>query len=997
MGDQRKYDGLEIAIIGISGQFPGSPDHRAYWKHISEGKELLTTFTDDVLLKSGVPAEAIQSGQYVRTVGALENKDFFDRGFFNYSTEETAFMDPQIRLYHEQCWKALEDAGYAGQIAQTKIGVYSAASENDTWKAYTYMQSGQAGIDPLYLNMLASRQFVSSLVAYRLNLKGPAIYVDTACSSSLVAVHMASRSLLTRECDMALAGGISLKCQQQKGYYYKEGLIRSADGHCRTFDAAAGGTASGEGVGVVVLKRLSEAIQDKDHIYAIIKGSATNNDGNRKVGFTAPSVQGQAECISRALKTAKTPADTITYVEAHGTATRLGDPIEIKALNEAFATGGARKYCAIGSVKTNMGHLDAAAGIAGLIKATLALYHRQLPPTLHFSSPNPEIDFDGGPFFVNTSLRAWTGTHGAPLRAGVSSFGMGGTNAHVILEEAPPVSSRNAPGTHHLLTLSARTTGALERYVAQLQQFLETHPHVRPDDLAYTLQTGRKHFPYRKALVFRNQQELKRQLATAGAGKEAQQGETGKPVVFMFPGQGTQYVQMAKGLYTQYPVFRQHMDAGFSLIGEEYKQVLFGEDATAIQQTKYTQPLIFLLEYALAQLLLTAGIKPRYMIGHSIGEYVCACLDGVFSFEDALRLVVARGRLMNALPAGAMLSAAVSGEEAAAFLSPGLNIAAINGPQQTVFSGEQVVIDRLAEQLQFAGVVHTRLRTSHAFHSAMMDPILDAFREELQQVVFHQPVQTSFISNLSGRLILPEEAASPAYWVSHLRGCVQFAAGIATLLTLQPRAAYIEVGAGMVLGGLLKQVNAKERPFTVNLVRTANDSQDDELYLLTRLGQLWEAGVIIDWAQLHQHSDRRRISLPGYSFEQVRYTAEVPMPFAGGQQVPVVINVPEQVVIDRPALSNTYQAPSNETETILTGMLEALFGMKQIGVEDNFFELGGDSLKAMALLGKIKERFNLTIALKDLFSYKDVKQLAAEIDEKQWLGTESDKQFTTII
>lgn len=904
-------------------------------------------------------------------------------------------MDPQIRLYHEQCWKALEDAGYAGQISQAKIGVYSAASENDTWKAYTYMQSGQAGIDPLYLNMLASRQFVSSLVAYRLNLKGPAIYVDTACSSSLVAVHMACRSLLTRECDMALAGGISLKCQQQKGYYYKEGLIRSADGHCRTFDAAAGGTASGEGAGVVVLKRLSEAINDKDHIYAIIKGSATNNDGNRKVGFTAPSVQGQAECISRALKTAKTPADTITYVEAHGTATRLGDPIEIKALNEAFATGGARKYCAIGSVKTNMGHLDAAAGIAGFIKATLALYHRQLPPSLHFSSPNPEIDFDGGPFFVNTSLRDWTSTNGAPLRAGVSSFGMGGTNAHVILEEAPPVSRKQETGDYQLLTLSAKTQGALERSVAQLQHFLDTHTEVRPDDLAYTLQTGRKHFPYRKALVFRHTGELKARLASIGAGREAQQGEAGKPVIFMFPGQGTQYVSMARGLYEKYPVVRQHMDAGFSLIGEEYRTVLFAEGSIAIQQTKYTQPLIFLLEYALAQLLLSAGIRPRYMIGHSIGEYVCACLDGVFSFEDALRLVVSRGRLMNALPAGAMLSAALNEAEAEAFLSPGLSIAAINGPQQIVFSGEQVVIDRLAEQLQFAGVVHTQLRTSHAFHSAMMDPMLDAFREELQQVVFHQPARPSFISNLSGRLILPEEAASPAYWISHLRGCVQFAAGIATLVTLQPRAAFIEVGAGMVLGGLLKQVQSQqERPFTVNLVRTANDKQDDDWYLLTRLGQLWEAGVIIDWAQLQQHTDRRRISLPAYSFEQVRYTAEVPMPFMpGAQQVPV----PEPVVIDRPALSNTYQPPANETEAILTGMLEALFGMKQIGVEDNFFELGGDSLKAMALLGKIKERFNLTITLKDLFSYKDVKQLAAEIDEKQWLGTESNKQFTTII
>ncbi len=579
----------------------------------------------------------------------------------------------------------------------------------------------------------------------------------------------------------------------------------------------------------------------------------------------------------------------------------------------------------------------------------------------------------------------------------------------MILEEAPLVDSTEAAGNYHLVTLSAKTHGALERYAAQLQHFLETTSGIQPADIAHTLQTGRKHFSWRKTVVFRDNSELAGQLVSLAGAREAQQGEAGLPVIFMFPGQGTQYANMARGLYAEYPVFRRHMDAGFALIrqftGEDYQGILFTDEPelSPIQETKYTQPLIFLLEYSLAQLLLAADVRPRYMIGHSIGEYVCACLDGVFGFEDALRLVVCRGRLMNELPHGAMLSAAISEQEAAAILSPGLSIAAINGPQQTVFSGEKAVIERLAEQLQFAGIAHTRLRTSHAFHSAMMEPMIDAFRQELQQTVFHQPAQTSFISNLSGRLILPEEAGSPEYWISHLRGCVRFTDGLQTLSNILPRAVFIEVGAGTVLGGLLKQRSKEERPLTVNMVRPAVDGQDDELYLLTRMGQLWEAGVVINWAQLHQHEERRKVSLPAYSFEPVRYMAEAPLAFAQGiQPAPAIANGQNgspmpAAIIDRPALSSRYQPPANETEAVLTSMLEALFGIKQVGVEDNFFELGGDSLKAMALLGKIKEHFDLTIALKDLFSYRDVKQLAAEIDEKHWLGKESNKQFTTII
>lgn len=1016
---QRKYDGLEIAVIGISGQFPGSEDHRQYWENLLAGKELLKTFTDEELIRTGVSAEAVRDPHYVKTVGILEHKDRFDRGFFNYSVEEVNFMDPQIRIYHEHCWKALEDGGYAAQTEQKKIGICSAASVNDTWKAHTYQKAAAAGMDPLYLNMLASQHFISSLVAYKLNLRGAAYYVDTACSSSLVAVHMACRSLLTRECDMVLAGGVSLKSQQQKGYYYKEGMIRSVDGHCRTFDAAASGTASGEGVGVVLLKRLTEAIKDKDHIYAIIKGSATNNDGSQKVGFTAPSVQGQADCIRKALKVAQVDPAGITYIEAHGTATRLGDPIEIRALNEAFATGSSNKFCAIGSVKTSIGHLDAAAGVAGLIKTVLTLKYRKIPASLHFRSANPEIDFDGGPFYVNDTLKDWLPLGNDLLRAGVSSFGMGGTNAHVVLEEAPLKEEIRAAEAYHLVTFSAKTAAALDRYITVMGRFLEKNQDIDPAEMAYTLQTGRRHFSYRRSFVVPDVPSLLSRLKEEGIGAEIKSYEAAGSLVFLLPGQGTQYEHMAGGLYKEQPVFREYMDKGFEIIsrlnGENYRDVLYpvSPGTGQIDQTRYTQPLVFLVEYALAQLMLSMGIKYDYMIGHSIGEYVCACLDGIFSFEDALRLVVRRGALMDALPAGAMLSAALNEQDASTYLSDGISMAAVNSPGQIVFSGNEEAITGLSAALDLAGVAHVRLHTSHAFHSHMMDPAADAFREELVAVTFNQAIQPRFISNVHGRLIRIEEACSPEYWVRHMRECVRFAEGLQALAAIKDNLTFVEVGAGRALTNLLKQVSGSGRRFqAVNLLRAAKENERDGKYLLSRIGKLWEAGIAVDWSGLHPHGARYKVSLPVYCFEPVTYISEVPMPGIDPLKNLAVIpasslRVDEEAElsglsetekrIERPALNNRYVSPVTETEKIIAGLLEQFFGMEQIGIEDNFFDLGGDSLKAMVLLREIKATFKLTIEIRELFNCKDVKQIAAEIDERLWINRQSEKQFTTII
>jgi acyl transferase domain-containing protein/acyl carrier protein len=1009
----KEYNGLEIAIIGMSCRFPGSDTPVEFWNNLAAGRSLLKTFTDEELRNTGVPEAVLHDPAYVKTMGVLHDKDCFDRGFFRYGQEEAAFMDPQIRIFHELCWKALEDAGYAAFIESQKIGIIASASSNETWKAYTYNRMGNTQNDPFYLNMLSSPHFISSLIAYKLNLKGPASFVDTACSSSLMAVHNACRTLLTRECDLMLAGGIAIKTQLQKGYFYKEGMVRSNDGQCRAFDAQANGTATGEGGGVVVLKRLKDAITDRDHIYAIIKGTAANNDGSRKVGFTAPSVQGQSECIRKAHKVANVTPATIGYVEAHGTATKLGDPIEIKALNEAFDASATHDNCAIGSVKTNMGHLDAAAGVAGLIKTALCLKYAQLPPSLNYTSPNPEINFKEGPFYVNTALQGWQQPEQHHRRAGVSSFGIGGTNVHAVLEEAPALEKEHADPGYQLLCLSAKTAHSLERYIQQLHTFVRNNTGIDVTNMAYTLQTGRKTFPYRKTMVFRQQEELITQLEQpANLRKAVPDNDEGPAIIFMFPGQGSQYVNMAKDLYLDLPFFKQQMDEGFSIMekltGISFRDILYpAEDNSAlINNTRYTQPLIFLVEYCLARYILSLGIRYRQMIGHSIGEYVCACIDGVFGFEDALRLVIKRGELMSSLPGGAMMAVALSEAAAANHLTEGISIAAINSPHQVVLSGSFANIQTQQQHLDKQGVSYVTLHTSHAFHSEMMDPILDQFKAELEKTTFNIEAQPSFISNMTGKPVTIQEACSSQYWVHHLRGTVRFHQGIRTLQTMHPKPLMLEVGAGTTLMNLLKQDPAiSEHAVVLNTVRHPRERDNDIHYLTHTIGRLWEEGVPINWHQLHRGKQRRRISLPTYCFEQVRFISEVstpdlaftrPMPQETSYTAPPVVETPD-LIIDRPELSNQYIPPVSETEKKLVALFETFFGINSIGIGDNFIELGGDSLKAMALLKMIKEQFNLNIMLKDFFNCTDLREIAAIIEERQSPVTQNEKQFTTII
>jgi phthiocerol/phenolphthiocerol synthesis type-I polyketide synthase E len=888
MQNNQKYTGFEIAIVGVACRVPGAHNWKEYWDNLTNGIESIHVLSNQELFELGVDETTLNNKNFVKVGAKLPGKEFFDSAFFNYRPEDARLMNPAHRTFHECAWEALEDAGYDPERVNGLIGLYAGAGEDLNWRVYSMLKNNEQAIDDFTLSQINNKDYLASLLSYKLNLKGPSLSINTTCSTSLVAIHLACKSLLMGEAQMALAGGVSVITQKQKGYFYKEGMVNSSDGHCRAFDKNASGSVGAEGAGVVVLKKLQNAIADGDQIYAIIKGSAINNDGNRKVGFTAPSVDGQATCIRLAQRFSKIEPESISYIEAHGTGTKLGDPIEIEALNIAFQKS-KKQNCAIGSVKTNIGHLDAAAGVAGLIKTALSLKYKKIPASLNYKESNPEIDFKSGPFHVNTELKEWTNEGDIPLRAGVSSFGIGGTNAHVILEEAPRQEKGDAGRDYKILTVSAKTETSLSRYMDDLKTYLHKTPDINVSDMSYTLQVGRKHFEYRRSVVYKNREELISLLDSEKLQKQKVK-EKNKQVVFMFPGQGSQYMNMGKNLYETEKVFKEEMDKGFSILenltDENFKTIIFpgNKHSDQINETRYTQPIVFLLEYSLARLMMSFGILPEYMIGHSIGEYVAACISGVFSYEEALKLVVKRGELMNNLPPGAMLSVAIKEEEANVYLKEGISLAAVNGPEQVVYSGDVKLINELMERLHELKIAHVKLHTSHAFHSCTQDGILDAFRKELEKVTFNK-LQYPFISNLTGEFIKQEEAMSADYWVHHLRETVRFSDGIKTLLSQNNEFLFVEVGAGQSLAKLLKQQQQSKRGTTsISLIRHPKESGDDLGYLTEGISQLWRHGVNIDWMFYYKAEKRKRISLPTYSFDRIKYPTEVD-PFEHGMSV----------------------------------------------------------------------------------------------------------------
>jgi acyl transferase domain-containing protein len=882
MAESLKRDSSrDIAVIGMAGRFPGANDVYQFWHNLKNGVESISRFTDEELIGAGVSEQLIHNPSYVKASGLIDGAELFDAEFFGFNAREAEVTDPQHRIFLECAWEALEHAGY-GNGYSAPVGVFGGCSINTYLNNLATNTEAAAAAGAYQVFIGNDKDFVPTRVSYNLNLTGPSFTVQTACSTSLVAAHVACQSLLTYQSDMALAGGVSLYFPQKTGYLYQEGMILSPDGHCRAFDAKGQGTLGGQGVGIVVLKRLDDALRDGDTIHAVIKGSAINNDGSAKVGFTAPSVDGQAEVIAMAQAMAGVDAESIAYVEAHGTATPLGDPIEIAALTQVFRASTDRKqFCALGSVKTNIGHLDAAAGVAGLIKTVLALENRVIPPSLHFERPNPQIDFDNSPFFVSTESTAWL-TDGTPRRAGVSSFGIGGTNAHAVLEEAPSRDGVVVGRPHNVIVLSARSEQALRGATESLGRHLVAHSEIDLASVAYTLQVGRKAFPYRRSLVASDREKTIADLLDEASRLPIVHAEHSDPrVVFMFSGQGSQYTGMARELYSHEPGFREDVDRCAALLepllGRNLTELIFAaestEDASAtLAETRLAQPALFVIEYALANLWIRWGVKPHAMIGHSIGEYVAATIAGVLSVEDALRTVALRGRLMQKLPAGTMLAVPLAEDELVAYLDDGVELAAVNAPSFCTVAGQRRSVEALEAKLSAKGVESRRLHTSHAFHSAMMDPVVRPFIEHMEGVSLQSP-RLRYVSNVTGTWIESQEPTVPSYWARHLRGTVRFAEGIRELRN--EARIFLEIGPGNTLCTFARQAAGSSREIEILAsLPHANERGSAAEACLKTLGRLWQCGVPIDWLAFHAKERLYRVPLPTYPFERRRYFVE---------------------------------------------------------------------------------------------------------------------------
>lgn len=875
---------FDIAIIGMAGRFPGARNVPEFWANLCAGVESISRFSESELREAGVPENSIRDSRYIRAGAVIEDATLFDAAFFEINPKEAELLDPQHRIFLECAWEALEDAGYDTEQYAKDIGLYGGVSFHPyLWSHLWIGATNELDAHLLKINLSGS---LTGRVSYKLNLRGPSLTIQSGCSTSLVAVHIACQGLLAYECDMALAGGVSID-PERKGYLIQEGAL-SPDGHTRAFDAKAQGMVGGNGVGLVVLKRLDEAVADGDHIYGVIKGSAVNNDGSMKIGFAAPSVQGQTRAILAAQAVAGVNARTISYIETHGTGTPLGDSIELKALGQAFRASTVEKqFCAIGSVKTNVGHLDNAAGVTGLIKTALCLHHKLLPPSLNFESPHPEFNLADSPFYVNTVTREWTNGN-EPRRAAVSSFGIGGTNAHAVLEEAPPAGPAGGGSSRswQLLVMSARTGSALEAATAQLSTYLRQHPAANLADVAYTCQVGRRAFNHCRMLVCRDAAEAVEMLETQAPQRvfTSVREPVTRPLAFMFPGGGAQYQQMARGLYLEERTFREEFDTCAELLepelGFDLRCVLYpaegADQATAAEQLRDPSGAmcsVFAVEYALARLFLSWGLTPDAVIGHSFGEYTAATLAGVFSVRDALRLLALRGRLFAQLDEGAMLSVPLPEEELMPLLLRAggqLSLAAVNGPSRCVVSGAVPAVAELEAILAARRVNTSRLQTNRAGHSPMVDAILQPFARLVSQFKLNPPT-IPLISNVTGTWMTAAEATDPDYWVSHLRRTVRFSDGVRELVK-EPARILLEVGPGQALSSLVRrQLKDKRRQLTLASLRDPDDKCPDVAFLLNALGKLWLAGVQINWSGFNREAKRQRLSLPTYPFERQRY------------------------------------------------------------------------------------------------------------------------------
>jgi len=871
-----------VAVIGMAGRFPGARSIGEFWDNLMNGRETISHFSRRELEKAGEDPVRLRHPDYVRAKGILEDLEGFDAALFGYPPRDAEKMDPQLRLLHECAWEALEDAGYAPGRGDNRVGVFLGANENQEWLRRV---KARESLTPCEIDgfLLSHRDYAATRIAYALDLKGPCFTLLSACSTSLVAVHLACQAIRGGECTMALAGGASITLPGKRGYFFQEGLMVSRSGHCRTFDARADGTVFGDGVGLVVLKAADKARADRDPVRALVLGSAVNNDGNGKAGFTAPSVFGQSDCIKAAVNAAGVESGSIGYIEAHGTGTRLGDPVELEALNRAFR---ARRNgrCWLGSVKSNIGHVNVAAGVCALIKTVLALENGRIPPSLHFKSPPADFPLAGSPFQVPVRPVDWE-EDGRPRRAGVSAFGFGGTNAHLILEAGPRRRRGRKTRSRQLLVLSARSPEALEELSVRLAARLEARPRPFLADAAFTLSVGRRPFPYRRTIVARDSGEAAALLRQPGTVRNTDRED--RDAVFLFPGQSAQYVDMGRTLYENEPAFRDALDecrrilmrdSGQDILRMLYPEASDREEASpGLSRTTIAQPALFSVSYAVARLLAEWGIRPAACIGHSIGEFTAACTAGVFTLEEALHIVARRGEFMQSLAPGAMLAVPLSEDAVQPWLSSEIDLAAVNAPGLCVLSGPTEAVESLRRRLREKGTAGRRLQTSHAFHSRMMDPVLDPFTR-LFSGISPRPPKIPVLSTVTGEWAASGDLTRPEYWAGNLRRTVRFSAALTRLLR-ETDAALIEIGPGRTLSGLVRMHTDPEPDrAVVPTLPGAAESRDEVEFLLNAIGRLWQAGIPIDWPGFFRRQRRGRISLPPSPFERQRFWLDAAEP-----------------------------------------------------------------------------------------------------------------------
>jgi phthiocerol/phenolphthiocerol synthesis type-I polyketide synthase E len=989
-----------IAVVGMAGRFPGAGSISAFWRNLARGEESIVDLSEEDLRAADVGPKALDSPAYVRRAAILKGIDEFDAEFFGFTPQAARMTDPQHRLFLQSAWHALEDAGYDPAHIGGSVGVYGTSSTSgyllhnlmSHHSSHAIIGQG-ATFDMVNLSLQNDKDHLATRAAHQFNLRGPALSVQTACSSSLVAVHLACQSILTGECDMALAGAASIRIPHHVGYWHEPGSMVSATGHCRPFDARSDGTIFGSGVAVVVLKSLQAAVDAGDRIHAVIRGSAINNDGSSKMTYAAPNAAGQAEVIAEAHAVAGVDSSTIGYVETHGTGTPLGDPIEIEGLRQAFELSEVDRSgpCILGSVKSNIGHLEVAAGMAGLIKTILCLKHRAIPATLHFTTPNPELHLNHGPFVVRNEFGPWYAE--GLRRAGVSSFGVGGTNAHVVLEEPPIVAPSEVSRGPQVLLLSARTPEALDESRSALVAELSGHEDLNLSDVASTL-AGRRTENAQLAAVVNDQQHAVEVLRDpehdnvfVGESVQADHLSTDR-IAFLFPGQGSQYVGMAQGLYTSEPVFAEHFDRCAAAFGEELavdlRAEIFEGAGRNLERTDRAQPALFTVQYALAKLIEAYGVRPAALAGHSIGEYVAATISGVFDLATAVKAVSMRARLMHSSARGVMVAVALSPEAIGEYLSPDVDLAAVNDPGSCVVAGSEENIRRFQDRLAQVGIVARRVRTSHAFHSRLMDPVLAEFTAFMSRLTLCEP-QIPLLSNITGSWTSAKEATDPATWARQIRATVRFSDELDVLLA-DPSRVLVEVGPGGSLSAsAMRHPKWQNGHRAVRLMRHHAQNRSDHEAFLLALGQLWSADVDVDWTPRLGRQRRRLLSLPGYPFERQKHWVDYQPTGGSAEQTPATNGI--AMPLSAGGADHTHMATSGKAslEETLQRVWAQCLGVNSVDRNANFFELGGDSLVAISVAMSAANE-GVDITPQDLYEDQSVAALAKTLLARQTAG-----------